>query len=67
VNSLESSIIQFDKDIEELVIEVNKINEQVVSTKDEIDTNKKTIDILQSRIEESTVILLEYIVYLYKK
>ncbi len=67
VTSLEWSINEMDKDIADLIVEVNKINEQIVTTKDEIAVNKKTIDVLKTRIEESTDILLEYIVYLYKK
>jgi peptidoglycan hydrolase CwlO-like protein len=67
VDSLEESIQELDLDITQLVAEVNNINEQVVDVKNRIETNKETITVLKNKIDESTKILLEYMVYLYKK
>lgn len=67
VDSLEKSVEQLDKDINSLVAEVNSINEQIIDTKDKIEINKETIDLLKRKIAENTEVLLEYMVYLYKK
>jgi len=66
-NSLQSSVAWYDEDIKDLVEEINSINWQIVSVKDKIETNKKTIDILKKKISENTQVLLDYMVYLYKK
>jgi len=67
VNSLRESVAQFDKEIEWLVAEVNKINAQVIETKTQIDLNTKSIELLKTKVAESTDVLLDYMVYLYKK
>jgi len=67
VDSLEDSILELDTDINQLVAEVNSINEQIVTTKGKIATNKETIALLKNKISENTQVLLEYMVYLYKK
>ncbi len=67
VNSLEQSVKQLDSDISSLVSEVNSINSQIVETKSQVEINKKTILLLKNKISQSTEILLEYMVYLYKK
>jgi murein DD-endopeptidase MepM/ murein hydrolase activator NlpD len=67
VTSLEKSIIELDSDISELVLEVNKINQQIVDTKSKIQTNKDTIVLLKNKVTQSTGVLLEYLVYIYKK
>jgi len=66
-NSLENSIAALDEDINRIVAEINSINGQIISVKDKIDTNKDTIKILKSKISQNTEILLDYMVYLYKK
>lgn len=67
VNSLKQSVEQLDEEIEDLVWEVNKINGQIVETKKQVDLNIKSIEMLKKKVSESTDILLEYLVYLYKK
>lgn len=67
VNSLETSIKQLDEEIQALVDDIIGINQQIITVNQNIETNKKTIDIIKQKIEENTQILLEYMVYLYKK
>lgn len=65
--SLEKTIKAMDEDIAELVLEVNNINSNIISTKDKIKSNKQTIGILKKRITQNTQTLLKYLEYLYKK
>lgn len=65
--SLEASIAELDKDIEDRVKEVNKINANVVEIKDQIEINKTKIDIFKDKIEENGKVLLDYMIYIYKK
>lgn len=67
VTSLEESIKELDNDIEELVEEVASINSQVIVTKSKIEGNKQAIDLLKNKITQSTSVLMEYLVYIYKK
>lgn len=67
ISSLEDSIELLDKDIEKTSKKIEQINLDVIQTKNEIETNTKTIEILKKKIEENTEILLEYLVYIYKK
>ena len=67
ITSLEDSIKTLDKDIEKTSKKIEQINIDVIKTKTEIETNTKTIEILKNKIEENTEILLEYLVYIYKK
>jgi murein DD-endopeptidase MepM/ murein hydrolase activator NlpD len=66
-DSLEKSIAALDADIADLLEEVNAINARVISTRERIETNTKTIEILKGKIAKNTDILLEYMSYLYKK
>lgn len=67
ISSLEDSIELLDKDIEKTAKKIEQINLDVIKTNTEIETNTKTIEILKKKIEENTEILLEYLVYIYKK
>lgn len=67
ITSLEESIKQLDIDIDDSVLRIKKINENIINTKAEIESNTKTIDILQKKIAENKEILLEYLIYTYKK
>ena len=67
VGSLEDSIKELDDDIADTILEVNKINFEIVEVKKQIDTNKATISLLKRKIDENTKVLLEYITYMYKK
>lgn len=65
--SLEDSIAALDLDIEKTSSKVKQINEEVIQIKNEIEVNTKTIEILRNKINENKEILLEYLVYIYKK
>lgn len=67
ISSLENSIELLDKDIEKASKKINQINLDVIKTKNEIEINTKTIEVLKKKIEENTAILLDYLVYIYKK
>lgn len=67
IDSLEESIIQIDLDISNALIKVDKINKNVIQIKKEIEINEKTIVILKKKIDENMEILLEYLIYIYKK
>jgi len=67
ISSLENSIELLDKDIEQTSKKIEQINLDVIKTKNEIETNTKTIELLKKKIEENTAILLDYLVYIYKK
>ncbi len=67
ITSLESSIKQLDEDISNALLKVNKINENIINTKNKIDSNTTTIEELNRRINENMEIMLEYMIYIYKK
>ncbi len=67
VNSLEDAVQEFDDDIEDLLEEINRINQEVIELKKKIEINKDKIAILQKKIAENNAVLLDYMVYLYKK
>ncbi len=67
VTSLKETIAELDASIADIVEEVNKINYEVVETKKQIDVQKKTIALLKKKIENNTQVLIEYIIYMYKK
>lgn len=65
--SLEKSIASLDKDIDALTQEVNTINGRVIAVKEKVSSNSKAITLLKEKISKNTEVLLEYMVYLYKK
>ena len=67
VNSLESAVAEFDADIGEILEEINRINAEVVELKKVIEINKDKISLLQKKIADNNKVLLDYMVYLYKK
>ena len=67
VNSLEETIQEFDNDIEDLLWEIQKINDEIIVLKSKIELNKDKIALLQRKIASNNEILLDYMVYLYKK
>ena len=67
ISSLEESIEQIDIDISNALIKVDKINNKVIQVKKEIEVNTRTIWILKKKITENMEILLEYLIYIYKK
>lgn len=67
IGSLETSLEILSIDIEETNRKIRQINTDVITTKQEIDENSKTIEELKIKIEENREILLDYLVYIYKK
>ncbi|MDP2090291.1 MAG: peptidoglycan DD-metalloendopeptidase family protein [Candidatus Gracilibacteria bacterium] len=67
ITSLEDSIKLLDEDINNTLLKVNKINETIINTKNQIKNNNRVIKELNTRIEENMEIMLEYMVYIYKK
>ncbi|MFK7780427.1 MAG: peptidoglycan DD-metalloendopeptidase family protein [Candidatus Gracilibacteria bacterium] len=67
ITSLEESIIQLDLDINNAMINVDKINNSVIQTKNDIEGNKKIIEFKRKLISDNMEILLEYLIYIYKK
>ena len=67
ISSLEESVKQIDIDISNTLIKVDKINNNVIQIKKEIEINTKTLWILKTKISENMDILLEYLIYIYKK
>lgn len=67
VDSLEASIAELDAEIQEVADKVEGMNQQIIVLKQEIEINKKTIELIKTKIENNTQVLLEYLVYLYKK
>ncbi len=67
ITSLKESIRQLDTDISNTLIKVGNINKNVIQTKKEIKENEIIISDLKVKIVENREILLEYLIYLYKK
>jgi len=67
ITSLQKSIDQLDNDIAKTLDNVTNINKRVIQIKREIDVNSNIIEILKKKIDENTQILLEYLIYIYKK
>lgn len=67
IMSLEVSIKQIDWDISDALAKIDKINKNIIQTKSDIEINEQTITILKKKISENMEILLEYLIYIYKK
>ncbi|MDD3646282.1 MAG: peptidoglycan DD-metalloendopeptidase family protein [Candidatus Gracilibacteria bacterium] len=67
IMSLESSVKSLEDDILSLTKETNKINSEVVSIKEKIKSNEQQVELLTKRIEDSTDVIIDYLIYLYKK
>ncbi len=67
VFSLEEAIKKLNSDVKGVLIEVNKINRNVVKTKKEIDVKKENISKLKIKTLKNKEVLINYIIYLYKK
>ena len=67
ITSLEESLALLEKDIGATTEKIKQINQDVITIKNDIDVNTRTIEILKTKIEENTEILLQYLVYIYKK
>lgn len=67
IMSLESSVKNLEEEILSLTKETNKINSEVVSIKEKIKSNESQVELLTKRIDESTHVIIDYLIYLYKK
>jgi peptidoglycan hydrolase CwlO-like protein len=65
--SLESTIEELDQDISDTLKQAEKTNDDVVYTKSQIDNQKKTIEMLSSKVAENREVLLDYLIHIYKK
>lgn len=65
--SLEKMIESLDEDIERTLREVDRINDEIIAVKKQVETNTKTIKFLWKKILDNKEILLEYLVYIYAK
>lgn len=67
INSLENSIYALDQDIEYLENWIKKINSQILESESDINTKKQRINYLNKIILNNKKIIIDYIIYLYKK
>jgi murein DD-endopeptidase MepM/ murein hydrolase activator NlpD len=67
IMSLESTIEELDQDISDTLKQAEKTNDDVVYTKSQIDNQKKTIEMLSSKVAENREVLLDYLIHIYKK
>lgn len=65
--SLEDAITGLDEEISVLVEQANQTNSDIVYTKEQVEKQQITIDLLSNKVEENRQILLEYLIHLYKK
>lgn len=65
--SLQESIEMIESDIENSSKNVNKINGKIIEVKKQIELNKKSLDLLRTKIETNRKTLLKYLQYIYKK
>jgi hypothetical protein len=56
-----------ESDIENSSKNVNKINGKIIEVKKQIELNKKSLDLLRTKIETNRKTLLKYLQYIYKK
>jgi murein DD-endopeptidase MepM/ murein hydrolase activator NlpD len=67
VSSLKEAIASMDSEIAEILKEAELTNNRVIYTKSQIDTNKKSIELLSNKMLENKKVISEYLVHLYKK
>ena len=65
--SLERSIASLDEEITWSTDNVAKINAKIIEVKNDIASSKNTVTLLRKKISENREILLEYLVYIFKK
>jgi len=65
--SLSQSIKQIDDDILSLTKEINSINSKIVNVKQDLKKNEDKISQINEQIEKTSEVIIEYLVYLYKK
>lgn len=67
IMSLEWTIAELNQDISDIVKQADQMNEDIVYTKNQIDNQKKTIEVLSQKVEENRKVLLDYLIHIYKK
>lgn len=67
ITTLEESIIILDNDIADTANNIKNININIIDIKKEVEANTRTIEILNKKIAENRELLLDYLVYIYKK
>ena len=67
IMSLEETIWLLDDEIAEATKKSVVINKQIIETKRQIDKNKDTVEILHQKVNKNREILMQYLIYLYKK
>ncbi len=67
VTSLKEAIKTLDEDIKDVLNDVNNMNRRVIKTKKEIEDKKELISKLKIKTFKNKRILIDYIIYLYKK
>jgi len=67
VTSLEQQLNDLNASIEQTQNKVKNINLDVIRVKWEIEENSVTIEELKQKIEENKEVLLDYLIYIYKK
>lgn len=67
ITSLESSIKLIDSEISSTMKKVVEANREIVNVRKKMQANSKQVEILNRKVDKNKEILLEYIIYLYKK
>ncbi len=67
ISSLEEALISLQKDIILSGKKIKEVNDSIITTKKAIDDAKIEMEELQERIKQSNEVLLEYMIYIYKK
>jgi len=67
VSSLKDTIKLLDEDINSKTKDVARSNTEIIKIKSDIEKSERMIGVFRKRIEESKKVLLDYLVYIYKK
>jgi len=67
ITTLEKQLKNLNISINNTRKRVDEINNEVIKVKKSRDINKKQVDILKTKVEENRQVLLDYMVYIYKK
>lgn len=67
IYSLETTLASLDKQIVLATAKIKRINGEIVTTKQEIKTTSQEMVELRKKIAKSNQVLLDYLVYIYKK
>gem|GEM_PF-1909874 len=67
IYSLQKTIKKLDEDINILKTKINTTNENIMATNNNIIKTKKEIIVLKEKLAENKEVLINYVVYIYKK